>query len=173
MKDDDDLRLAFLSGDTEACRLVAAWARQAVRSPRLRIPPGEVEDLVQETLVRLVLALEGDSFAFRVGLHAFVQRIALARAIDWIRCRRILTDLDPQLADDHPDPVEKLGREQDVARVHRALAAMKPLCRDLVRWHFTEEQSFVTIAERTGRHAGTLRVHMLNCLRTLRSLLQA
>lgn len=173
MTDDAELRLAFLSGDAEACRLVAAWARQAVRSPRLRIPPGEVEDLVQETLVRLVVAIEGDHFTFRVGFHAFVHRIALARAIDWIRCRRILTDLDPELAADHPDPVAKLERQQDLARVFGALGAMKPLCRDLVRWHFVEEQSFVAIAARTGRHAGTLRVHMLNCLRTLRSLLQA
>jgi RNA polymerase sigma factor (sigma-70 family) len=171
--DDADLRQAFLSGELEACRVVAAWARQAVRSPRLRIPADEVEDLVQETLLRLVLALEGDDFTFRVGLRAFVQRIAIARAIDWIRCRRILTDLDPELATDHPDPAERLGREQELARVYGALGAMKLLCRDLVRWHFVEEEPFVAIAERTGRHAGTLRVHMLNCLRTLRSLLQA
>jgi RNA polymerase sigma factor (sigma-70 family) len=158
-------------GHPTACGIVEQWLRRTVTSPRFRIPVDDVDDLVQESLAQVLRITDEPGFQVHTSLKALCRRIAMARCVDWIRRRRMLVELSPHLAEAHSDPLERIARQEDLGRIHEALSSMKELCRDLIRWHFVEEKPYQAIAEMTGRHAGTLRVHMFHCLEALRQRL--
>nr|MEE4267833.1 sigma-70 family RNA polymerase sigma factor [Candidatus Krumholzibacteria bacterium] len=160
------------AGHPTACRIVEGWLRQAVRSPRFGIPVDDVDDLVQESLTQVLDRVSPPDFKVHTSLKAFCRHVAMARCVDGIRRRRMLVELSPLLAEEFADPLERIARKEDLSRVHGALSQLKTLCRDLIRWHFTEEKSYKLIAQETGRNASTLRVHMFNCLEALRRLVQ-
>lgn len=159
-------------GHPTACGIVEGWLQQAVRSPRFRIPQDDVDDLVQEALTQVIQKTTDPKFEVHTSLKAFCRRIAMARCVDWIRRRRMVVELSPLLAEQFDDPLDRIARQEDLGRVHGALSRLKELCRDLIRWHFVEEKTYQTIAAETGRNANTLRVHMFNCLESLRRSLQ-
>ncbi len=168
--DHQELLARFRSGEPDACRQFERWAGEVVRSKRYGIAPADQDDLVQETLRQTWELASKPDFTVEHSLRALVHRVAMARCIDWLRRRRVLVEIRDELLQTFPDPGERLQQEQLVRRVHHAIQTLKPLCRDLIRWHFHEEKPYADIAERTGRNESTLRVHMFNCLRVLRSL---
>lgn len=169
--DHQHLLRGLREGHPTACRIVEGWLRRAVTLPQFRIPVDDVDDLVQESLAQMLNIAADPDFKVHTSLRALARRVAMARSVDWIRRRRMIVELSPNLAASHHDPLDRIAHQEDLGRVHEALGELKALCRDLIRWHFTEEQSYQAIAERTGRNAGTLRVHMFNCLAALRKSL--
>lgn len=167
-----DLLGRFRRGDADACADVERWAREVVRSPRYGVAASDQPDLVQETLRQVWEQVTEPEFRLAHSLRALVHRIAMARCIDWLRRRRILVEIQDDLLREVPDPTARLEVEQQVSQLHRALGEIKPLCRDLVRWHFHEQKTYGEIAASTGRNESTLRVHMFNCLKALRALMQ-
>ena len=167
----DDLVRRFRSGEAAACRQLERWASEVVRSPRYGIAAADRADLVQETL-RLAWQQMSEP-GFRVGhsVRALIHRIAMARCVDWLRRRRVQVEVREELLREFPDPIARLEQERLLERLQRALQGIKPFCRDLIRQHFHEQRSYPEIAAATGRHPSTLRVHMFNCLKLLRSLM--
>jgi RNA polymerase sigma factor (sigma-70 family) len=157
------------AGHPAACKIVETWLRRSVTMPQFRIPRDEVDDLVQESLAQILVLTGAEDFRIHTSLKALVRRIAMARSVDWIRRRRMLVDLSPTLAGKFHDPLDRIARQEELGRVHEALCHLKDLCRDLIRWHFLEEKTYRVIAEETGRNPNTLRVHMFNCLESLRA----
>jgi RNA polymerase sigma factor (sigma-70 family) len=160
-------------GHEVACRVIADWLRWTVIRPQFHIPRDEVDDLVQESLTRLLDLVADPEFRIHTSLKALVRQVAMARCVDWIRRRRMLVELSPTLVGENADPLERIARQEDLGRIHEALLGLKTLCRDLIRWHFTEEMTYPAIAEKTGRNANTLRVHMFKCLEALRTRLDS
>lgn len=159
------------AGHPAACRIVEGWLRRTITLAQFHIPFDEVDDLVQESLAQ-VLQITGDpDFKVHTSLKALVRRIAMARCVDWIRRRRLLVELSPHLAGDFPDPLERMAHREDLGRIHEAIGNLKALCRDLIRRHFVDGKAYQDIALETGRNASTLRVHMFNCMATLRKSL--
>jgi RNA polymerase sigma factor (sigma-70 family) len=169
--DPADLVRRFRHGEIDACRQVERWAGEVVRSPRYGVAPADRPDLIQETLRQVWQQVSAPDFAVDHSVRALVQRVAMARCVDWLRRRRVQVEVQEDLLREFPDPTARLEQEQLLDRLHHALQTIKPFCRDLIRWHFHERQSYPDIAERTGRNASTLRVHMFNCLKVLRSLM--
>jgi RNA polymerase sigma factor (sigma-70 family) len=158
-------------GHPTACAIVEGWLTRTVRAPQFRIPEDDVDDLVQEALAQILNLIAAPDFQVHTSLKALVRRVGMARCVDWIRRRRMLVELSDQLAAEHVDPLDRIARQEDLGRIHEALSRLKDLCRDLIRWHFVEEKTYQAIAEQTGRNASTLRVHMFNCLESLRRTL--
>jgi len=167
-----DLLQRFLRGEREACLLCERWAGEVVRSQRSGIEPADRADLIQETLRQTWEEVRKPDFTTHHSLRALVHRIAVNRCLDWVRRRRVLCELRESLLQEFPDPVERLEKERRLALLQRALATIKPFCRDLIRQHFHERRTYLEIADTTGRHPSTLRVHMFRCLKSLRSLME-
>ena len=171
-RDGDLRRLQLLvSGDEGVAREVTAIARGVVAQRAFGLDPAERDDLVQESVAQLWAACTRDDFELTSSLDALVRTIATARCIDHFRRRRWQVELDEQLPLDTDDPLDALHRDRTVRAVRTAIARLRPLCRDLIRWHFDEGERYEQIAVRLDRAAATLRVHMFRCLQQLRSQL--
>lgn len=164
-----DLLTRFRRGDDDACLQVEQWAAEVVRSPRYGVPPAERPDLVQESLRQTWEQSSQDGFTLTHSLRALVHRVAMARCVDWLRRKRTLVEMHDDLLHEFPEPTARLEQEQLLGRLQQGLQALKPFCRDLIRWHFHEQQTYPRIAQETGRNESTLRVHMFNCIKVLRS----
>jgi len=169
--DPTDLVQRFRRGEPEACRQLERWAGEVVRSPRYGVAPGDRADLVQETLRLTFEQVSAPDFRVDHSLRALVHRIAMARCVDWLRRRRVQVEVEDDLLREFPDPTARLEQAQLLDRLQAALQRIKPFCRDLIRWHFHEQRTYPEIAASTGRNPSTLRVHMFNCLKVLRSLM--
>lgn len=170
---DHERLLALLRGDAREVREIESLARSVVRRRAFGIGAEVEEDLVQETLAQIWAACTAPDFELRTALDAFVRTVATARCIDHFRRRRWQEELDDSLVAEVEDPLEEIHRQRLVDALTAAIARLKPLCRDLIRWHFHEGERYESIAEREGRNASTLRVHMFQCLRHLRASLGA
>jgi len=142
-----------------------------VRSPRYGVLPADRPDLVQETLRQTWEQTGQDGFTLTHSLRALVHRIAMARCVDWLRRKRTQVEVHDDLLREFPDPTARLEQEQLLRRLQQGLQTLKPLCRDLIRWHFHEQKTYPRIAQDTGRNESTLRVHMFNCIKVLRSFM--
>ena len=169
--DRDQLLERFRTGEPDACRQFERWASEVVFSKRYGVAPADRDDLVQETLRQTWEHASRPGFRVEHSLRALVHRIAMARCVDWLRRRRVTVEMREELLREFPDPTARLEQERLLGAVHQAMQTLKPLCRDLIRWHFHEEKPCADIARDTGRNESTLRVHMFNCLRVLRSLM--
>lgn len=164
----DEILAGLRQGHPAAYRIVEGWLRGTVILPQFAIGRDDVDDVIQEALAQIIVITRKPEFSVHTSLKALVRRIAMARSIDFARRRRITYEVSPELPGEHVDPLDRLARREDLQRVHTALNDLKAFCRDLIRWHYHEEQSYQTIAEHTGRNANTLRVHMFKCLQGLR-----
>lgn len=166
-----DLLARFRTGETQACRRFELWAGEVVRSRRFGVSPADRADLVQETLRQTWEKVNEEDFVIGHSLRALVHRIAMARCVDWVRRRRVLVEVQEGMLQEFPDPTQRLEQEQLLDRLQQALQTIKPFCRDLIQHHFHEQRTFPQIAAATGRNPSTLRVHMFQCLKVLRSLM--
>lgn len=134
-----------------------------------------VEDLVQETLTRAVVALRANRVEQRGRLGAFVAGIARHVIADAHREWSRLTSLGPDLADPH-DPVDALAlviSEAEHDRVRRALANLGQADRELLRLSFFTGLAPAEIARRTGEPATRIRKRKSRALDRLRQALLA
>ncbi len=160
-----------MRGESKACDTVEAWIAITVRSARLSIPPGERDDLIQDTLTSLLVASAREGFQLNRSFRGFVRKIALARCIDWIRRRRVVLPLHDDWPEADDDPLERLSRKETGERIRRALLDLGGSCRRLIRQRFYERRSYRDIArEMDGPSEGTLRVRLHECLKRLRRL---
>lgn len=167
-----DLLKRFQRGEREACLLCERWAGEVVRSQGMGIEAADRADLVQETLRQTWQKVSEPGFTANHSLRALVRRIAVNRCLDWVRRRRVLVELRENLIQHFPDPVARLEKQRRLEVLQCALSSIRPFCRDLIRQHFHERRTYREIADATGRHPSTLRVHMFHCLKALRSLME-
>ena len=86
---DEGLLRRFLSAEPLACHTIESWARQILCYRRLGLSSDDIDDIVQEVLAAVWQAAARPQFHLHVGLHAFVRKITLARAIDRVRRHRV------------------------------------------------------------------------------------
>jgi RNA polymerase sigma-70 factor (ECF subfamily) len=163
----------FLSGDASACRAVERWAREILLYQRLGLTREEREDIVQEVLGGVWQAAGRPGFALRRGLRAFVRTVTLARAIDRVRRRRRSVPVEDTLRDPSPGPETDAESSAEAGRLHEALGALDPRCREIIRLHYFEDLPYARIAALQRRSEATMRVRMFHCLRVLRERLGA
>ena len=168
---EEELLRKFLSGDAAVTRQVERWAGEIIHFKGYGVRDDAREDIIQETLANLWQAASRDDFALRVGLRAFVRRVAMARCIDHLRRSRPMVELTESTADHAPGPYDDLLARDERARIRWAMRQLEDGCREVIRLHFFEELPYAEIAARLGRAEPTLRVRMFNCLNRVRSLI--
>jgi RNA polymerase sigma-70 factor (ECF subfamily) len=161
---DDPYVDRLIGGDAEVERhftryfgdLIALKLRARLRSPAL------IEDVKQETFLRVIRALREKGLSSAPSLGAFVNSVCNNVLFETYRAqsRARLSDAEPLQTLEAPiDSVEsRLVERSEDARVRRALTELPDADRQLLRWLFFEEQSKDEICRRLGIDRGYLRV---------------
>lgn len=163
-----DILLRFRAGDPKAVQAVLCWIRNTVHSTPHRVPCSDRDDVVQETMMSLWLAVLRKSFLVRTDFCTLVRRIATMRCIDWHRRRINSCSLGDSLPDPHPDPHTRLSSLEDLHLLRRALAGLNSGTREILRLHFFEDLSYAAIADLFDRSSSTVRVRAFLALKSLR-----
>jgi RNA polymerase sigma-70 factor (ECF subfamily) len=172
------------AGDDAAFRTLVLRHQDAVYSFLVRRLQSRdlAEDLAQETFVRACGALEG--FRGDSGLRTWLIQIAvnlvrdrrrrearLPRVVSLEEVRRRTGRADA-VADPEAegDPLSRLGRREQVARLEQALGRLPEDYREAFLLKHVEGMSYQEMAELTGVSAGTLKVRAHRARRRLREL---
>ncbi len=138
--------------------MLSRWAKEMVgRLLSLGCQRSDAEDVVQDTLLKALLYIEGippaamRSWLFRVAINEF-----------YSLCRRNARVSPMVLPPDSFDPrttvEERLVREEELARVRSVLAGMPPRSRFLLEMRYTHGMSLVEIAAALGLKKSSVKV---------------
>lgn len=154
----------LLDGEPEEVAQIRSWIRGASTPYRLRLAD-DLEDLEQDILVGLTVALRDGAFDGRSSFKTYVRSFSVHKCIDRIRflSRRHWVDVDDlELKDETPSAFEKMSRQDVREMARQVVAGMSEECREL--WTMLRAGlKYKEMAERTGVAAGTLRVRVLRC----------
>jgi RNA polymerase sigma factor (sigma-70 family) len=154
--------------------VVAEVRRMVVRIVRFHgygIPPGDREDVVQETLLQIWEATRKPTFDSSRSFGSFVKTVAARRCIDRMRTHKTTVPLNPRLPHTTTGPLGNLMQKERVDLVREVFDRLREACRELIRLHITEKKTYGQIAGRLGRTEGALRVQMHQCIREARTIL--
>jgi RNA polymerase sigma-70 factor (ECF subfamily) len=131
------------------------------------------EDVVQDTLLRALVALQDlDTLP---PLRPWLFRVAHNRALDLLRGRSVRhsepLDAAPEVADtNHPDPLEKLMREEAVKTAVSRFADLPVLQRSVVVLKDVLDESLAEIATLLGLSVDAVKAHLARGRARLRSI---
>lgn len=128
-----------------------------------RVPPQEVEDLVQEVFLIMHRRLETlrDPGAFA----GWLAMIARNRATDYLRTARETTELDDQIAG------RSDGDSGEASAALEAIRALPVAYRETLVLRLVEGMTGAEIAERTGLTPASVRVNLHRGMKMLREKL--
>ena len=119
----------------------------------------EIEDLLQDTYVRLLKAVRG--FRGECAFRTFLYRVCANVALSHLRWRRRRpeepVDVLPDAASSERTPEEEAARKQAVQLVHSALATLKPKKRIVFVYHQLLGMKPEEIAAAVGSSENTVR----------------
>jgi RNA polymerase sigma-70 factor (ECF subfamily) len=123
----------------------------------------DVDDLVQETYVRLIRAQAAGEIA---EPRAYMFTTARNAAFDLFRKRRPVSveELGKNewlnVVEEKPDAAEAASRRQEIALLTEAIGALPPRCRDVVTLRRLHGLSYREIAARLGIAEKTVNAHL-------------
>jgi len=131
----------------------------------------DVDDLLQETYARLLIAGASTETAEVRSIRAFALTVARNVALDWLRHRSIVpieavADLESMDVLDEGEQVEEIvNTHQELARLSDAVAALPERCRQVFTLRKIYGFSQQEIAERLGISENTIEVHLQRAAR--------
>jgi RNA polymerase sigma-70 factor, ECF subfamily len=173
VSDDTNLVEAARGGDRGAYgRLYDRHARMIHGILLARVPPGEVDDLVQDVFLHALPRLGSLRDAARFG--AWLAAIARNRANDYYRRSRPTTELTETLPADQIE--DRAATSAEMAQAAAVLAAIRELpdaYRETLILRLVEGMTGPEIAARTGLTPGSVRVNLHRGMQQLREKLGA
>lgn len=170
---DAELIAQWQGGDQRAATTLVHRHAQALS--RFAASLGErdgIDELVQDTFVRAFQSL--DSFradsSLRTWLFTICKRLVLDRKRAERR-RRNQVELDEGHAVAEYDALDGMVAEEAAGRVHRAVAKLTPLQRDVFTLRVTEGMPYGEIAKVVDSTEGACRVHYHNAMRMIKESL--
>jgi len=164
---------AARGGDRSAYgRLYDRHARMVHGILLARVPPGEVDDLVQDVFLQALPRLNSLRDAARFG--AWLAAIARNRANDYYRRSRATTELTESLPADLIE--DRAATSAEMAQASAILAAIRELpdaYRETLILRLVEGMTGPEIAARTGLTPGSVRVNLHRGMQQLREKLGA
>jgi RNA polymerase sigma-70 factor, ECF subfamily len=173
--EDRELIARWKRGDQRAAGMLVA--RHAPSLARFAVSFGvrdDVEELVQDTLVRAFASIDGfrgDS-SFRTWLFTIERRLLLDRRRAEARRRRSVEVQEDSAATEF-DALDELVADESAVRVRRALDRLTPTQREVFLLRVNEGLSYRDIATACGTTEGAARVHYHHAMRTIKELLDA
>jgi RNA polymerase sigma-70 factor (ECF subfamily) len=161
---------ASLAGDEPAYRRLLAEIGRAIRPmvrgafARARLGDGDIEDVVQETL--LAIHLKRGTWDPAQKVTPWVNAIARHKTIDALRrrgARRVEPIEDFEAVIPAPETQDPHARSD----VERLMETLNPRAKDIVRSISLEEQSITATATRLGMTEVAVRVALHRALKTL------
>ena len=112
------------------------------------------EDVIQDTWLSVIKKIHGlrEAEAFPTWLY----RIARNKVYQQLRRNKRTFELDENLAVAN-DVEENIFSADDAAKIHRCLAKLKPVHKEVVLLRFLEQMSYEQIAKVIGCNIGTVR----------------
>jgi RNA polymerase sigma-70 factor, ECF subfamily len=173
VSDDTSLVEAARGGDRAAYgRLYGRHARMVHGILLARVPPGEVDDLVQDVFLQALPRLNSLRDSARFG--AWLAAIARNRASDYYRRSRPTTELTETLPADQIE--DRAATSAEMAQAAAVLAAIRELpdaYRETLILRLVEGMTGPEIAARTGLTPGSVRVNLHRGMQQLREKLGA
>lgn len=173
VSDDTSLVEATRGGDRSAYgRLYDRHARMVHGILLARVPPGEVDDLVQDVFLQALPRLGSLRDAARFG--AWLAAIARNRANDYYRRSRPTTELTETLpADQIEDRTASSAEMAQAAAILDAIREVPQAYRETLILRLVEGMTGPEIAARTGLTPGSVRVNLHRGMQQLREKLGA
>lgn len=169
--DDAALVSAAREGDRAAFGgLYARYARMVHGILLARVPPGEVDDLVQDVFLRALPKLDALRDFARFG--AWLAAIARNRANDYHRQSRTAVASTQSLSDDEvEEPVSSNVGEAEAATILSLVRSLPDTYRETLILRLVEGMTGPEIAARTGLTHGSVRVNLHRGMQQLREKL--
>jgi RNA polymerase sigma factor (sigma-70 family) len=162
---DREIRDGFVSGREDAVVTVAGWVR-AVVLRSLWGHESDAEDLVSDTLIKLLRLFSSGDFRAESSLKTYVCRVARYTAVDFLRherrSRRLLTE-DSLRAGSVPTPEDLYAEKERIQLFDRLQSLIDPRCKRLWEMIFTEHLAYADIASREGVAPGVIKVRVFRC----------
>jgi RNA polymerase sigma-70 factor, ECF subfamily len=161
----DDEAAAFLRGDRGQLASTERAVRRAVRSFQLGARDLE-DDLVQETLHRVLTSLRGGRFRGTASLSTYAASVARHTCLEYVRRRHkhIDVDLDRLPAGDlRSAPEESFLWTEEHLRNLKAFAGLTRECRTILRLICVDGVSYRDMARRLGVSEGALKSRVHRC----------
>jgi RNA polymerase sigma-70 factor (ECF subfamily) len=147
---------------------VRRWARG--RLPKYARNDANTEDVVQDAVVRTLRAIEGFQHRTVGGLQAYLRTVVLNRIRDLIRGSRrhgTPVEIDEDLRDHKPTPLESAIEREGLDRFLEALQRLKPADRQLIVWRLELGYTSEEIAARLGKSKDAARVSVSRAMARL------
>jgi len=156
---DDKPPARFLAGDPAQVRAIRDDVRQVVRA--FRFPGADVEeDLVQETLARLVASLSQGRFRGDSSLKTYARYVAKYACLEYRRRRRAAILLDAETLPSQArwsDPERVMLESEEHRRNLQAFAALPADCRELLLLINVQGLSYHDVGARLGITEGAIK----------------
>jgi RNA polymerase sigma-70 factor (ECF subfamily) len=164
---------AMKSGDQSAVAELYDRYSSLVYAVALRIlgDTGAAEDVLQEVFLQL-WRNPGAFDSARGSLGGWLAVIARNRAIDMLRRRKPVTDIEDVVLSVAPDLVAEADRSRAAEKVRGVLGAMPALQRGALEMAYFEGLSHSEIATKTGEPLGTIKTRIRAGLIALRKAFQ-
>ena len=130
------------------------WARG--RLPRWARDMADTHDVVQDAVIETFKRMDTFDARGEGALQAYLRQAVMNRIRDHIRRvgrRPATTELDTQLEDDSPSPLEQAVGQQAVERYEAALARLTDTDRELIVATVELGYNYEQLAEATGRRS--------------------
>ena len=171
MTDSDRIR-GFLSGTRPQYDEIVGWITVVVRS-HLWEEHVPAEDVIADTVAKLLVALRNGAFRADASLKTYVQQITLYTLVDATRRQRRYVALDATADVCTPGtPLTDLEAREDHARIERALAMLPDNCRELFLLVLEEKLRCREIADRLGTTEGAIKTRLSRCRHKAKELME-
>jgi RNA polymerase sigma-70 factor (ECF subfamily) len=160
---DQELIQGFLNGRKPEYIRVHGWITAMVRS-RLWDNDVAPEDVVADTLLKLLLNLRDESFRLESTLKTYVQRIALYTLVDaGRRKKRVNAVAVENTLFDPSTPHSLLENEEEQQLIDRAMSMLPESCRKMFEMVLQEGVKYREIARRFGSTEGAIKTRLSRC----------
>jgi RNA polymerase sigma factor (sigma-70 family) len=162
---DQDVIEGFLAGKSKPYAIVSDWIKAVVNylAHHERL---SADDIIGDTLEKLIRLFREEAFKGESSLKTYVQRITKYTIVDAAR-RTVVTRTDPipdnfdVAADGDP---EVLAEEAETKTIYqRMLERISAGCRDIWKKIFVEEKTYKQIAAELGISEGAVKVRVFRC----------
>jgi len=170
-REDDSLVSAARDGDRAAFgRLYARYARMVHGILLARVPPREVDDLIQEVFLSALRQLHALRDISRFG--AWLGTITRNRANDYFRKSIPETNVTEPVSENQAEtPATNNATEQEAAVILAVVRKLPEPYREPLILRLVEGMTGPEIAERTGLTHGSVRVNLYRGMQLLREKL--
>src|SRR5580765_4186385 len=142
--------VALQNGEPHAVRAIHDAIRCIV-GVLLRSGADQKEELVQESISRLLASIRVGRFRGETSLTIYAQAVARNTCLAFLRRHRIQREIAVDVLPDgpvSPGPEDTLVRAENRRRKIRALQALPPEVKELLQLVFVEEQSYQEVGIR-------------------------